>query len=123
VAEGEWLLIAGDRVPVGESDNTEAAEFFGAPADFPIGPFVLASLLHCPVYLMHCYLKDGEYELSMQKFADDVRPTRSGGRRSYAAYVQDYATQLEQRVAEAPLQWFNFYDFWQQPATIDETQT
>jgi predicted LPLAT superfamily acyltransferase len=123
VAEGEWLLIAGDRVPVGESDNIEAAEFFGAPADFPIGPFVLASLLHCPVYLMHCYLKNGEYELSMQKFADDVRPTRSGGRRSYAAYVQDYATQLEQRVAEAPLQWFNFYDFWQQPATIDETQT
>jgi predicted LPLAT superfamily acyltransferase len=115
VALGEWLLIAGDRVPVGEGDNVETAAFFGAPADFPIGPFVLASLLHCPVYLMHCYRKDGEYELSMNKFADDIRPSRRNGQRSYHEYVQRYATELEARVADAPLQWFNFYDFWQSP--------
>jgi predicted LPLAT superfamily acyltransferase len=112
VEQGEWLLIAGDRVPVGESDNVAAAEFIGAPADFPIGPFVLANLLHCPVYLMHCYLKDGEYELSMNLFAEEIRPRRHNGQRSYQAYVQSFASKLEARVAQAPLQWFNFFDFW-----------
>lgn len=113
VERGEWLLIAGDRVPVGEGDNVAAADFMGAPANFPIGPFVLANLLHCPVYLMHCYLKDGEYELSMNLFADDVRPDRRQKQRSYQRYVQSFASKLEARVAEAPLQWFNFFDFWQ----------
>lgn len=114
IEQGEWLLIAGDRVPVGESENVVIADFIGAAANFPIGPFVLASLLRCPVYLMHCYLKNGEYELSMNLFAGEVRPSRHGKQRDYQQYVQAFASNLETRVAEAPLQWFNFYDFWRQ---------
>jgi len=109
---GEWLLIAGDRVPVGEGDNVCAAELLGEPADFPIGPYVLASLLRCPVYLMHCFHVDGEYRLGMELFAKEIRPSRLNRRRTYAKEAQRFATALEAQVRKAPLQWFNFYDFW-----------
>jgi len=122
VDRGEWLLIAGDRVPVGEGDNVCAATFFGSSADFPIGPFVLASLLRCPVYLMHCYRKDGEYHLGMELFEEEIRPSREGKRRTYEREVQKFATALEQQVRRAPLQWFNFYDFWGE-RSIPELQT
>lgn len=112
VDAGEWLLIAGDRVPLGDSDNVCAATFFGEEADFPIGPYVLASLLRCPVYLMHCFYKEGEYKLGFELFADEVRPSRVNHRRTYAADVQRFATALETQVRRSPLQWFNFFDFW-----------
>jgi predicted LPLAT superfamily acyltransferase len=112
VNAGEWLLIAGDRVPVGEGGNVCAAEFLGEPADFPIGPYVLASLLRCPVYLMHCFYVDGEYHLGMELFAEEIRPSRVNQRRTYRKEAQRFASALEAQVRKAPLQWFNFYDFW-----------
>ena len=30
-------------------------------------------------------------------------------------YVAEYAARLEYYCREAPLQWFNFYDFWHEP--------
>ncbi|MDH3336267.1 MAG: hypothetical protein OER22_05270 [Gammaproteobacteria bacterium] len=122
VGRGEWLLIAGDRVPVGEGDNVCAATFFGDSADFPIGPHVLASLLRCPVYLMHCYRKDRDYHLGMELFAEEIGPSRVGKRRTYKREVQKFATALEQQVRLAPLQWFNFYDFWGE-RSIPQLQT
>ena len=59
VQRGEWVVIAGDRVPVGEGKRVCRATFFGEKADFPIGPYVLANLLRCPVYLLHCFLTQG----------------------------------------------------------------
>ena len=112
VDRGEWLLIAGDRVPVGTSDNVCAANFLDEPADFPIGPYVLASLLRCPVYLMHCYRDGNDYHLGMELFAEEIRAQRDGKHRTYRREVQQFATALERQVRRAPLQWFNFYDFW-----------
>ena len=109
---GEWLLIAGDRVPLGESGNVSPATFFGEKADFPIGPYVLGSLLRCPVYLMHCFNVDGEYRLDFELFAEEIRPSRAGTRRTYTKEVEAYSSALEAQVRKAPLQWFNFYDFW-----------
>ena len=112
VANGEWVLIAGDRVPVDSHDKVSAATFFGDRANFPIGPFVLANLLRCPVYLLHCFRKQGQYHLSMELFAEQIQPSRKNKRRNYDKEVQKFATALERQVRQAPLQWFNFYDFW-----------
>lgn len=112
VDSGEWLLIAGDRVPVGTSDNVGAATFFDEQANFPIGPYVLATLLRCPVYLLHCFREKKQYQLSIELFADEILPSRQNKRRNYDREVQKFATALERRVLHDPLQWFNFYDFW-----------
>ena len=50
---GEWLAIAGDRVPLHGGRNV-TVDFLGQPAAFPQGPWLLAGLLQCPVNLMHC---------------------------------------------------------------------
>lgn len=117
VEQGEWVVIAGDRVPVGASDNVCAATFFGEPANFPIGPYVLPKLLRCPVYLLHCFRMQGQYHLGMELFETEIQLSRQGKRRSYDKYVQKFATALERQVCREPLQWFNFYDFWDQQDT------
>jgi len=116
VARGEWVVIAGDRVPVGESGRVAEAEFLGQAAPFPIGPYVLASLLQCPVFLLHCFLLDGEYHLGLESFADEIAPARDERQAAYEAYTQQYATALEKQIVRSPLQWFNFYDFWNNDA-------
>lgn len=112
VQRGEWVVIAGDRVPVGESGRVCTPTFFGEKARFPIGPYVLASLLQCRVFLLHCFQFDGEYHLGMESFADQVAPERGARHEAYEAFAQQFATALEKQVIKAPLQWFNFYDFW-----------
>lgn len=112
VQRGEWVVIAGDRVPIGESGRVCTPVFFGEEARFPIGPYVLASLLQCRVFLLHCFQVDGEYHLGIESFADRIAPERSVRYESYEAYAQQFATALERQVVKAPLQWFNFYDFW-----------
>ena len=47
VARGEWVVIAGDRVPIGNQHRTSTAKFIDDPAQFPIGPYVFASVLQC----------------------------------------------------------------------------
>lgn len=114
VERGEWVVIAGDRVPVGESTRVAHASFLGDPAPFPIGPCVLASVLKCPVYLLHCYLEDGRYCVKLDPFEQEVSLPRKDRQAAFESYAQRYASSLEARVKQDPAQWFNFFDFWRQ---------
>jgi predicted LPLAT superfamily acyltransferase len=122
VANGEWLLIAGDRVPVGLSDNVCPAEFLGEKANFPIGPYVFGNLLQCPVYLMHCYHETGMYRLRVELLEERIRTVRKEKQRNYEPQAQKFASALEAQVRKAPLQWFNFYDFWSSQ-TLSQSET
>ena len=112
VQRGEWVVIAGDRVPVGDSERVAEADFIGDAARFPIGPYVLATLLQCPVFLIHCFRLDGDYRLVYEIFADEIGADRKSRKQDYESSAQKFATALEKQVIRAPLQWFNFYDFW-----------
>jgi predicted LPLAT superfamily acyltransferase len=112
VRQGEWVFIAGDRVPVGDSFRVFRAPFMGEDACFPIGPIVLATLLECPVYLLYCYRLDDHYHLGFERFAERIELPRNDRDRAIGEYVRAYANALEAQVALAPLQWFNFFDFW-----------
>jgi predicted LPLAT superfamily acyltransferase len=120
VQRGEWVVIAGDRVPVGESERVCGADFFGEKARFPIGPYVLATLLQCPVFLIHCFRLDGKYRLGYEFFAEQIGADRSERQAAYKASAQQFASALEKQVIRAPLQWFNFFDFWGQPEASDD---
>lgn len=113
VDRGEWVVIAGDRIPVGEGKRVCSASFFGEKADFPIGPYVLANLLHCPVYLLHCSPVEEDYLLSVELFEKELVVDRKNRQLAYQEAAQKFATALEKQVARVPLQWFNFFDFWQ----------
>ena len=112
VDRGEYIVIAADRVPIAERPRVAPAEFLGAPAGFPVGPYVLASLLQCPTYLLFCIPERGTYHVYFEHFHERIvlpRLTRDAALRKLAA---EFAGRLAHYCQRAPLQWFNFYDFW-----------
>ena len=115
VAQGEFVVIAGDRVPVAPNPRVAMADFLGAPAAFPVGPYVLASVLQCPVYLLFSIRRGRGSEVHFEFFRDAVRIPRQGRDAALAVLASDYARRLEHYCLRAPLQWFNFYDFWHTP--------
>jgi hypothetical protein len=56
---GDWLFIAGDRTPVSGNRRTSVAPFLGADAEFSQGPYLMAALLDCPIYLFFCRREGG----------------------------------------------------------------
>lgn len=108
---GEVVVIAGDRTPVSGGRQT-AADFLGAPALFPEGPYILASVLQCPVYLMFCNRTDEGYEMTFEHFADRIRLSRGQRQVDLDHWVQQYADRLAHYALQFPLQWSNFYPFW-----------
>jgi predicted LPLAT superfamily acyltransferase len=112
LARGEFVAIAGDRIPVSRNPRVALAEFLGTMAPFPIGPYILASLFHCPVYLMFAGSHGPTAEIHFELFHQDIRLPRKGRDQALARLTAEYARRLEYSCRRAPLQWFNFYDFW-----------
>lgn len=115
VARGEFIAIAGDRVPVHDSKTTRAL-FLGHEAAFPCGPYVLAALLKCPLFFMGCVHEGRGYAVEFVPLAAQVQLPRARRNEALAGYAQLYAQQLERLLCTAPYDWFNFFPFWEQGA-------
>lgn len=113
IEAGELVVIAGDRTPVTGHSRISQVNFLGHPAPMPQGAFILASLLKCPVYLMFCLKQQGKYHIYLELFAEKIRFARKEREQAINKVVQDYAMRLEHYCLKAPLQWFNFFPFWQ----------
>lgn len=112
VERGEIVGLLADRAPPGH--HLVPALFLGGTAQFPSGPFVLSALLGAPVFLFYG-VRTGtrRYHISLERFDDRVvlrRETRAADLRHY---VQRYASALERACRAHPLQWFNFFPFWE----------
>jgi predicted LPLAT superfamily acyltransferase len=114
LAAGEHVAILADRVSVRHRERSLRAPFMGRPAPFPEGPFVLASLLECPVYLLFCIKIGGGYRVFVEPFADPFELPRAGRQQALQSAIERYAARLEAHCLLAPTQWFNFFDFWGQ---------
>lgn len=113
VARGEFVAIAGDRVPVG-GGRFALADFLGSPAPFPVGACVLAAALQCPLATMAC-VRDGDgYAVRFAVFADKVELPRADRQAALERYARGFAAWLEAQLRVAPLDWFNFFPFWEQ---------
>jgi predicted LPLAT superfamily acyltransferase len=110
---GELIFIVGDRTPASENGRITSARFLGEPAAFAQGPLLLAHLLGCPVYLFFCLRQAHGYRIHLEPFAERILVPRSTREHALADYVARYAARLEYYCGLAPLQWFNFFDFWQ----------
>ena len=117
VERGEWVVIMGDRTPVNGTGRTLTIPFLGAPAQFPLGPFLLINALKCQTYLLMCYKRSGRYRIRFSRFTQAGPSTRGEKGGVLQALAQKYALVLEEVLREAPLQWFNFYDYWGEQAT------
>lgn len=111
LARGEWVVIVGDRIPV-HGGRTVEVDFLGAKAPLPQGPYLLAGLLQCPVYLLFCLRQGKQFRIDLEHFSDGIRWKRSTRDAVIAEQAQRYADRLAEQCLRAPLQWFNFYPFW-----------
>ena len=82
--DSEIVSMPADRI-IG-SAKTVTARFLGADARFPAGPFSVAAMKGLDVLVVN------------------VMKTSARG--------YSYVKELERRVRQYPLQWFNFHDFW-----------
>lgn len=113
VDAGGVVLIAGDRVPVGGgSRGVLRVPFLGADASFPVGPWVLAGVLECPVHLYFCLGGAGRWDMHYEPFSDRVLLPRSGREQALRGLTARYAERLGHYCASAPLQWGNFDSPW-----------
>ena len=113
VARGEFVAIAGDRVPL-RGGRTVNAPFLGRPAPFPIGAYVLGAALKCPVFTMACTHEGDGYSVRMDAFAERIELPRGSRDAALAGYASQFAAWLERQVRLSPYDWFNFYPFWDQ---------
>ncbi|WP_172894909.1 glycosyltransferase family 2 protein [Buttiauxella agrestis] len=116
---GEWVAIVGDRIAVNPQRGGERrvcwSEFMGRPAPFPQGPFILAAALRCPVILMMVLREQGKLRIHAEHFADPLLLPRATRQQALQEHIDFYAQRLEFYALRSPLDWFNFYDFWQLP--------
>lgn len=108
---GEWLAIAGDRVPL-HGGRTVEVDFLGKPARLPQGPWLLAGMLECPLNLLFCLKHQGRYQITLEPFAERLQWRRGQRDAVIKAWAARYAERLGHYCRQAPLQWFNFYPFW-----------
>jgi predicted LPLAT superfamily acyltransferase len=120
IEAGELIIIAADRTPIDGQQRVAKADFLGHSALFPQGPFILALLLKCPVYTLFCLKQKGQQVVYFDHFSDGLSFARKERTAAIEQCVQQFADQLQHYCLQAPLQWFNFYDFWQ--TRDDETE-
>lgn len=111
IRAGEWLAIAADRTPV-RGEKTVEVDFLGEKACLPQGPWLLAGLLGLPVNLVFCVRSETGYRLLLERFSDVPRWSRAERQQTVRSLAQRFALRLGEVCRDAPLQWFNFYDFW-----------
>lgn len=115
IERGHLVAAMGDRI--GLNAHVVPAPFFGTEAPFAGGPFLMASVLKCPVYLVYgLYREPNHYDLHCELFAERIDLPRRDRAAALQAYVRRYAERLEHYCRLAPDNWFNFHDFWSRPA-------
>jgi lauroyl/myristoyl acyltransferase len=101
---GEVVALQADRA-LGTAGDVRVP-FFGPPAPFPLGPFLLARAAGVPVVPAFCVLDRG-YRYAV-KIATPITVRRGEEEAAARAWV----ALLESVVREHPTQWFNFFDAW-----------
>jgi predicted LPLAT superfamily acyltransferase len=115
IDDGQLVALLGDRV--GLSDRSVEVDFLGGRVRLPSGPYLLAAVLRCPVYLTFgLYHEPNRYHLYCEPFAERIELPRASRDAACHAYAQQFAKSLERYCGIANDNWFNFYDYWRASA-------
>jgi hypothetical protein len=118
---GGLVGLLGDRVLGGEGPRANFIElpFLGHPARFSDGPLRLALLLRRRVVFMAALYRGGRrYDVRFEPLADFTQPSADAAQRDNRLHeaMQAYVQRLDTLCREAPYNWFNFFDFWNEDA-------
>lgn len=103
LARNEIVCITGDRYVKGSKYLTQS--LLGKEAKFPAGPFLLASRLNVPVLFVYVMKEtSSHYHLYARKSQAKQRDSQM--------LLKEYAESVSWMLEKYPLQWFNYFDFW-----------
>ncbi|MDO4881168.1 MAG: lipid A biosynthesis acyltransferase [Capnocytophaga sp.] len=105
LSNNEVICFTGDRYFQG--NKLLKGIFLGKEAHFPAGPFMIASRLGVPVIFVYVMK---EKNLHYHLYARMANTKHRDAQGLLNAYIQN----MEQMVKKYPLQWFNFFDFWEE---------
>ena len=103
LTRNEIVCITGDRYIKDSKYLTH--ELLGKEAKFPAGPFLIGSRLQVPVLFVYV-LKESRKHYHLYARTSTVK------NRDANALLKDYTQSLEWMLKKYPLQWFNYFDFW-----------
>lgn len=115
--KGGLTGLMGDRFVESDAVHGGSLElmFLGTPTRFTDGPVRLAMMLRQQVLFMVGLYRGGKrYEVRFETLADfrEVPADTTERERLVHATVAQYVQRLEALCLEAPYNWFNFYDYW-----------
>jgi predicted LPLAT superfamily acyltransferase len=111
--KGEVLTVMGDRFL--EMHKSFRLNFMGMEAEFPAGPFYIATRFDIPVtFVFTMKEKKSHYHFyaSKPKYYKNISGTGNEDN-DMQILMYDYIAMLEIFVQKYPEQWFNFFDFWE----------
>ena len=103
LARNELVCFTGDRYFEGVKSLTE--KLLNEEANFPAGPFLIASRLKVPVVFVYVMK---EPNLHYHLYTREVQVAHRNEKALLTAYTQS----VESMLKKYPLQWFNYFDFW-----------
>ncbi|MCD8539913.1 MAG: hypothetical protein LRY55_09200 [Leadbetterella sp.] len=103
LSKNELVCFTGDRYVKGS--KYLSAPLLDEEARFPAGPFMIASRLRVPV--VYVYVMK-EANLHYHLYAREA-PVKH---RDADALLASYTQSVEGMIGRYPLQWFNYFDFW-----------
>ncbi len=104
LSNGELVCFTGDRYMKGQKVLTES--LMGKEANFPAGPFLLASRLNVPVLFVYV-MKETNKHYHLYARQAEVKNRDAQG------LLKKYTESVEWMLKKYPLQWFNYFDFWE----------
>ena len=105
----ELVCIHADRFL--EGNKMLSTNFLGADAQFPAGPFILATTFDVPVSFVFAMK---ESNLHYHFFASPAKVyDRAEKKINMQQILNDFSTEMEKKVRKYPEQWYNYYNFWQ----------
>ncbi len=116
---GRLVGLLGDRFLSADSVRASGITipFLGHNALFSDGPLRLAMLLKRRVIFMVGLFRGGKhYDVRFETLADFRQPPADAAAREQLIQqtLHAYVARLEALCREAPLNWFNFYDYWRE---------
>lgn len=103
IEEKQMICFTGDRFF--PNTKTLEAEFLGESAKFPAGTFLISSRLRTPVLFVYVMReRNRHYHLYARKAEFTNRDANS--------LLEAYTKSIEKILEKYPLQWFNYYEFW-----------
>jgi predicted LPLAT superfamily acyltransferase len=109
LANNELVCMHADRFL--EGNKTMSMNLLGEEALFPAGPFQMAAGFNVPVSMVYAFKETTHH---YHYFGSSPIDRNEGEKKADFAlrlaylYVQD----LENKIKQYPIQWFNYYDFW-----------